>query len=66
MSLINWHQEIKEKDKEKYDQMINEMLSIDNLDSRINICYDILFHIQKEYPIFYPYLESEIKELTLA
>lgn len=66
MSLIKWHQEIKEKDKEKYDQMINEMLSLDNLDSRINICYDILFDIQKEYPIFYPYLESEIKELTLA
>lgn len=66
MSLINWHIEIEREDKEKYDEMISKMVSLDNLDERMNVCYDILYDIQENYPTFFPYLEDEIKELTLA
>ena len=66
MSLINWHNEIKNEDKDKYDNMIEQMLSYDNLDDRMDICDEILYDIQDNYPTFYIYLEDEIKDLTIA
>jgi hypothetical protein len=66
MSLIKWHQEIQKEDRERYDNMIEQMLSYDNLDDRMDICDDILYDIQDNYPSFYVYLEDEIKDLTLA
>lgn len=57
---------MQKEDRERYDNMIEQMLSYDNLDDRMDICDDILYDIQDNYPSFYVYLEDEIKDLTLA
>lgn len=61
---IKWHHVIKKSDVIRYERMIRSMISSDDKNKRISICYDILHELEDDYPSILPYIEDEIIELA--
>lgn len=65
-NIIDWPSEFSEEDIRNYEDKIETMLSLDDLDERMVLCDEILSEIEEQYPEYYDDLEDEIKDLTIG
>ena len=64
-SIINWSDEVTLNDIVDYENQIEEMLSLDDLDERMSMCDSLLMSIEDSYPNIYDEVEDEIKDLVV-